>query len=125
MLPRWGLGLCGSAALLSALVLLGSAPGMAQTRRPVRQAAGVPVFVPFYPGYPLYPYPYAYPPVAYPAVPVGPVPDGRAGGVPVPYGQSTTRCLAGAYVCPSDPPGEIGAPCSCPTTTAQVPGRIG
>lgn len=46
------------------------------------------------------------PPPAYVAAPVG-------------------RCLAGAYVCPLDRPGPIGATCSCPTNTGRARGQIG
>ena len=38
---------------------------------------------------------------------------------------SAGRCYAGDYVCPTDRPGPVGAPCSCPTNTGRARGRIG
>lgn len=41
---------------------------------------------------------------------------------PRPIGEA---CYAGAYVCPLDHPGPVGAPCSCPTNGGRAGGRIG
>jgi hypothetical protein len=56
------------------------------------------------------------PPVYYgPPVAYYPPPPPRAG----------QACYAGAYVCPLDQPGPMGAPCSCPANNGRVGGRIG
>jgi hypothetical protein len=59
---------------------------------------------------------YAGPPVVYPPPVYAPPPY-----APAPAGQA---CYAGAYVCPLDQPGPIGARCSCPTNTGRAGGQI-
>ena len=44
---------------------------------------------------------------------------------PPPPRAAGQACYAGAYVCPLDEPGPLGAPCSCPTNNGRAGGRIG
>ena len=102
-----------AAATLAAGALLALPSTAAQARVFVGFGFGFPVFAPYYPFYPFYaPWvAFAPPPVVYAPPPSAAGPAGR--------------CFAGAYVCPPDRPGPVGAPCSCPTNTGRAAGRIG
>jgi len=112
------LRLAAAAALVWAVAA--PLPGQAQDRRGGFRGAGLPVFVP---AYPIYPYSYQPPlPAAEPEPGAWPyITDGN----PAPFSASTTRCLAGAYICPAAQPGAVGSPCLCLTPTTHVPGHIG
>jgi hypothetical protein len=102
--------------VLAAGALLALPPSVAQARVFFGVGFGFPLYAPFYPYYGprvVYAPPYYYPPpVVYAAPPTyAAVPAGR--------------CFAGAYVCPLDRPGPVGAPCSCPTNTGRTAGRTG
>ena len=116
MTPRHSM----TAALLAGLALAALAvptPAQAWWRGGV--FFGFPPVVPYY--YPpppvVYPPPviYAPPPAAYPPYAPPPPPPQQAG----------PACHAGAYVCPLETPAAAGAPCTCPTNTGRIAGRVG
>jgi hypothetical protein len=79
---------------------------------------GGPVFAPgFFVGPPVV---YAPPPVFFAQPPVFFLDPAANSAPPPPH-----RCFAGAFICPLDRPGPVGAPCSCPTNTTRAAGQIG
>lgn len=106
-------------AAFAASTLLAFPLTAAQARVFVGVGFGYPFFAPFYPAYsPAFIY--ASPPVIYAS------PPSVVYAPPATYNATSSgRCFAGAYVCPLDRPGPIGAPCSCPTNTTRAAGRIG
>jgi len=109
-----------AATAVLAWAVAASPASHAQGRHGRVHGRGYPVFVP---AYPLYLDPYLPPPP--PATPE----QGAWPYITDPdlalFGTSTTRCLAGAYICPAEQPGTVGSSCSCRTPTTQVPGHIG
>jgi len=82
------------------------------------------VFFGFAPPIYLAPPVYVGPPVVYAPPPVyapGPAYAPGPGYAPGAIGQS---CAAGAYICPLEHQGPVGAPCTCPANTGRVAGQI-
>lgn len=106
--------------LLALLAGAAASPSVAQAR----------VFVGFGFGYPGFYTPFYAPPPVYYAPPVFYPPPPPVVYAPEPYTAPSfpatpARCYAGAYVCPLDRAGPVGAPCSCPGDRGRVTGRIG